>query len=245
MSDSLTAVPRAFWMESISIPALELGAAAGFSSCVLDMKHGVGMTADGADTLVALGRALGLRMFVRVAAATRAQIQHALDSGADGVILPQIETLEQASHAASLAKYPPRGKRGVGYGRTMFHKTDADFPERENDRTVCYVMIETPGALEQAEQIAALACVDGLFIGPADLSMTRGRGWPRATQQDIEDHRRIAAAARSQGKDWAMPATNRTTARFARENGAALIVVSDDLSALRVGFEHSLDQTAP
>ena len=65
----------------------------------------------------------------------------------------------------------------------------------ENRRTLCYAMIETPGALADVEAIARLDTVDGLFVGPADLSMTRGRGPFKATAKDLADFARVAAVA--------------------------------------------------
>lgn len=232
---------HAFWLETPSVPALEVARAIGLDTAIIDMEHGHGMTPDGLDHLIALGTAMGMTMLVRVSESSRVPIQHALDAGAAGVVLPQMMSAAQAAQVAAHAKYPPLGDRGLGYGRTMYHGTDHGFAEAENRRTKCFVMIETPGALEDADRIAALSCVDGLFIGPADLSMTRGRGLPRHTHADFEDYERIAASARVAGKEWAMPATCVDVARFAREKGAAFLVVADDLSALRAGFKASLE----
>ena len=152
----------------------------GYDIVVLDMEHGV-IAPDAADLLVAHGRRLGLRVYSRVAAPERVPVQKALDSGADGVILPQIAGASHARSAAAFAKYPPLGSRGIGFSRTMdYGVVEAGFTDGENGRTRCFVMIETPGALADCQEIAALATVDGLFVGPGDLSLTRGRGLYRA-----------------------------------------------------------------
>jgi 4-hydroxy-2-oxoheptanedioate aldolase len=236
---------HAFWLETPSVPALEIARAIGLDTAIIDMEHGHGMTPDGLDHLIALGTALGVTMLVRVSESSRVPIQHALDAGAAGVILPQVTSAAHAAQVVAYAKYPPLGTRGLGYGRTMYHGTDDGFAEAENLRTRCFVMIETPGALEDADRIAALPCVDGLFIGPADLSMTRGRGLPGQTDADFADFERIAASARAAEKSWAMPATNAEVATFARKQGAAFLVVADDLSALRAGFWASLEAIGP
>lgn len=226
----------AFWLESASVSALELGKAAGFPAAIIDMEHGAGMDPGRVDQLIAFCRAIGLDMWVRVSAPERVPVQHALDSGAIGVILPQVASAQHAALASAHAKYPPLGDRGIGYGRTMYGGVDQGFADSQNRRTKCLVMIETPGALSEVEAIAALDCVDGLFIGPADLSLTRGRGMVAHSEDDLADYRRVAHAARQAGKQWAMPATARRIADFARGEGASLIVVADDLTAMKNGF---------
>src|SRR5260370_16322744 len=107
----------------------------------------------------------------------------------------------------------------------------ADFFQAENRRTVCLAMIETPGALADVGAIAGLNTVDGLFIGPSDLSMTRGRGPFRATEKDFADFARIPAPAIKSNKIWAIPAPGRAVFDFSRRHHAAFVTVCDDLSA--------------
>jgi 2-dehydro-3-deoxyglucarate aldolase/4-hydroxy-2-oxoheptanedioate aldolase len=171
-------------------------------------------------------------------------IQHALDCGADGVILPQIEGLEHARAVTAFAKYPPLGTRGVGWSRTMgYGATPPDFFAAENKRTICWPMVETPGALDEVEAIAALDCVDGLFVGPSDLSMTSGRGPYKESAADFADMTRIAKAARKAGKGWALPAPSAKAFAFAVKHGACFVTVSDDLTAMRAGLAQGLRVT--
>lgn len=234
---------RAFWLETASQAACEIAALVGYDILVLDLEHGV-LPLDAADRLIPYCRHLGLAVYSRVAAGERVAIQHALDSGADGVIIPQIHDARHAAEATAYAKYPPLGARGVGFSRTMeYGATTEQYIERENRERICYAMIETPGALSEVEEIARLRTVDGLFIGPSDLSMTRGRGPYRATAADDADVRRVAAAAAKARKPWAMPAVGKERYAFAASEGAAFVTVSDDLSALRAGFEQGLAET--
>ncbi len=231
----------AFWLETESQAACELGALVGYDAVILDMEHGT-LDAIAADRLIPYAASLGLTVYSRVARAERVEIQHALDSGADGVILPQIRNAQHAAEACSYAKYPPLGTRGVGYSRTMkYAGTDDAFFAAENRRVACHPMIETPTALVEVRAIAALPTVDGLFIGPSDLSMTRGRGVFKATGDDRADVRTIAAAATSAKKIWAMPAPGGAMFSLARELGADYVTVSDDLTALRAGLEAGFD----
>src|SRR5262245_22693706 len=188
------------WIVSPSHWACEMAAAIGYSAILLDLEHGT-INLESADRLIALGRALGLRVYVRVASPDRVPIQQILDAGAHGIILPQVRDLEHARAGSAFAKYPPLGLRGMGTPRSLdYGDTPDGFVAGENGRTLCLVMIETPGALRDVDKIAALPTVDGLLMGPYDLSLTRGRGQYRRTREDLKDSDRIAAAARKAGK---------------------------------------------
>jgi 2-dehydro-3-deoxyglucarate aldolase/4-hydroxy-2-oxoheptanedioate aldolase len=230
----------AFWLETASEVACEIAAIVGYHCVILDMEHGV-IPVDAADRLIAHARRLGLSVYSRVEASERVPIQRALDSGADGVILPQIASLPHAREVTAYAKFPLLGSRGIGFSRTMaYAAAPSDFVAQQNRSTRCYAMIETPGALADAEAIAALPAVDGLFLGPSDLSLTLGRGLHKPSIENEESARHVARAARAAGKTWAMPAPTRDSFRFAWEEGAAYVTVSDDLSALRAGLEQGL-----
>ena len=110
-----------FWLMTESQAACEIAALAGFELVILDMEHG-GLGAEAADALIPFCKRLGLAVYSRVAAAERVSIQKALDSGADGVILPQIRDLEHARAATAFAKYPPLGTRGLGHRRCVGHR---------------------------------------------------------------------------------------------------------------------------
>jgi 2-dehydro-3-deoxyglucarate aldolase/4-hydroxy-2-oxoheptanedioate aldolase len=230
----------AFWLQRASLPTCEIAAFVGMDAVILDLEHGV-FDAGAADEIIAAAKRLGLTVYSRVAQSERMQIQAALDSGSDGVILPQLRDLVHARQATGYAKYPPLGTRGIGFSRThQYGGTPADFTDRENRRTLCFAMIETPGALADAEAIAALRTVDGLFVGPADLSMTRGRGPVQGNAADLADWLRAAKAAAAKRKPWATVAHDPAALAFTRQHGAAFVTVTDDLSALRQGFLSAL-----
>lgn len=234
--------PRiAFWLERANLAACEIAALVGYELVVIDMEHGA-IGTEALDHIVAHCRASRLTCFVRVAAPDRLLIQQALDFGADGVILPQIIDVVHAAEVAAYAKYPPQGSRGVGYSRIMRYGGIEDgFFEAENQRTICHMMIETPGALRDVKAIADLDTVDGLFIGPSDLSMTRGRGPFRLSAADADDFRSVAEAARGAGKELGLPTPSRAGYDLAVEVKARYVTVSDDLSALKAGFVQALD----
>jgi 2-dehydro-3-deoxyglucarate aldolase/4-hydroxy-2-oxoheptanedioate aldolase len=226
----------AFWLESDNHKACEIAQLAGYQIVIFDMEHGT-LDEPMLDRLIPFCNGLGLETYVRVSESTQPRIQMALDIGAAGVILPQIRDYEHARFAASFAKYPPRGTRGLGYSRTQRYEAATDaFVSAENARRQCYVMIETAEAFAQAAQIAQLDCVDGLFIGPADLSLARVRGVFAARPEDIADMKDIASAAKAAGKPWAVAAGNAVYRKAALALGPSFATSADDLSALSVGF---------
>jgi 2-dehydro-3-deoxyglucarate aldolase/4-hydroxy-2-oxoheptanedioate aldolase len=234
----------AFWLERSNVAACEIAKLVGYRIVVIDMEHGA-IGEEACDVIVAHCRAIGLTSYVRVASAERLRIQQALDFGADGVMLPQLADLAHAREACGYAKYPPLGSRGIGYSRTMsygaYDNVDDEFFAAENRRTVCHAMIETPGALADVEAIAALDTVDGLFIGPSDLSMTRGRGSFKFSDGDAVDFRTVAAACRAHGKALGLPAPSPKAFALAVAEGASYVTVSDDITALRLGFAQGLE----
>ena len=233
----------AFWLERPSLAALEIAAALGYRAVIIDMEPGI-IPPEDCDMLVAQGRNLRLLVIVRVAASERILIQQALDFGADGVMLPMVRDADHAAEVSAYAKYAPLGCRGVGSGRAFgygaYQSVNPDFHRQANERTRCHIMIETAPALEQADAIAALPAVNGLFIGPSDLSLARGRGAFRFTGQDEEDFRRVARACRAHGKTLGLPAPNPKAVLLARTEGASYVTLSDDLSALRSGLAQGL-----
>lgn len=237
MTTNETAMPAVgFWLESDNQKACEIARLAGFDLVLFDMEHGT-LDLPALDRLLPFCQSIGLTATVRVAEPTRLPIQQALDLGADAIVLPQLRDLAHAEEAAGYAKFAPLGTRGVGYSRTQrYQGADDSFFRAENEQRHCYAMIETTGALADAPHIAALPCVDGLFMGPADLSMARGRGAFGASDADLADLRHIATAAQRHGKRWAVPATSQRMREAALALSPTFVTLADDLSALCIGF---------
>lgn len=236
----MTTPAPAFWLARPQLPALEIGHLLGYSTVLLDMEHGA-LTSEACDAHVSLAKALGMESIIRVADAQRILVQQALDYGADAVMLPMIQNVAHADHVAGYAKYPPMGTRGVGSGRSFgygsYTSLDDNFHTRANATSRCYIMIETEAALTDVHKIAALPHVDGLFIGPSDLSLARGRGAFRFTMADETDFTRVADACHHFGKKLGLPAPTPKAMALAKQLKADFLTISDDLTALRVGMD--------
>jgi 4-hydroxy-2-oxoheptanedioate aldolase len=159
-----------------SIPSpltAELAAASGYDYVCVDLQHG------GADEerMVAMFTAIEARGAVplaRVLYNEPWQINRVLDLGAAGVIVPLVGSAADAKRAVSGCRYPPRGVRSYGPLRAALTIGSAD-PERLAAGALCFVMVETRQGLENVEEIAATRGLDGIYIGPSDLSLGLGR----------------------------------------------------------------------
>lgn len=219
------------WLSSANTPAVELAKLLGYDGITLDLEHGV-FNRESADRLILLARQSGLKAFARVAAPTRIDIQHVLDSGADGVIIPHVDNLEHARELASYAKYPPAGDRSVGGGRTWkYGAPPKGWTGIENRRVRCYPMVETKGALADVEAILKLPTVDGVFLGPFDLNMARGRKGTFG-KDDAADRKTVADAAVAAGKDWGMNVYSADDMKASRQLGLTFAALTDDITAM-------------
>ena len=112
---------------------------------------------------------------IRVPSHDAVSIKKALDIGAAGIIVPQISTAEQAHAAVRAAKYPPHGNRGVGLARAHeYGMSFSSYLETADQQTCVIIQAETREAIDNIEDIAAIADVDAIFIGPYDLSANLG-----------------------------------------------------------------------
>ena len=174
----MTALPSGLglWLSSPNLMLLEVAATQGVDSVVIDIEHGTFDLA-ALDTVLLLANALRLPILAKAAAPERAAIQQPLDFGAAGVVIPHIGGIAHAAAVTAFAKFPPAGSRSFAGGRTVRYDVPTDdFFAGEDARTLCLPMIETAAALDDVEAIARLDTVDGLFVGPSDLSLRRGRG---------------------------------------------------------------------
>lgn len=234
----------AFWMSTPNLDLLEMAANAGFRRVVLDIEHN-GFDADRREALVVSAKALGLAVCAKIEAPEPAWVQRAVDLGVDAVILPHVSTFAEAEAALSACKYPPLGTRSYAAGRSAgFRAPDADYFARQNRDVLCLPMIETAAAFDDVAALLASPLVDGIFVGPFDLALTRGRATYAFSEADRADIAHLAAAARAAGKPWWMPTWRPEEQRFAREEGAAIRVVAAEHQLLQAGLEKAVSELA-
>jgi 4-hydroxy-2-oxoheptanedioate aldolase len=163
----------------VKMPAaalLETAAHCGFDFAVIDTEHGPAEV-EAIEHHLRAADGAGLPVLVRVATGARGEILHALDAGAAGIVVPQVDDAEQAEHAIRAAHYPPRGTRGLATStRAGCHGSIgvAEHVANAAAGTVVIVQVEHAAALPHAASIAAQPGLDAVFVGPADLSMSLG-----------------------------------------------------------------------
>lgn len=150
----------------------ELLARSGAAFVVLDAQHGLYDAGSLTATLLQWG-SLATPAFVRVADQSPAGIGRVLDLGASGVIVPLVDTVEQAAAVAASCRYPPLGSRSWGPMTGLVGRTAPD-PGQANAGVMCAVMVETAGGIDAVQAIAATPGVDMVFVGPFDLSLALG-----------------------------------------------------------------------
>lgn len=233
----------AVWLSTPSTAAAEIARQLGYGAAVLDIEHG-SFDLDDLNRYVPLLRALGFEVLAKVLAPERGPIQQALDFGADAVVIPHVLGLEHAREVSAFAKFPPLGDRSYAGGRTSrYGGFNDDWVTEQDSSTRCYPMIEDDGAIEEVEEILALPTVDGVFIGPSDLSLRRSRGAYARTAGDFADLELVAKAAAAANKAWILPAWSREEKQFAVEHSATHIVLTMQHSALLEGLRSSLEET--
>ena len=161
---------------TLSAAAVEIMAWRGYEMLCIDGEH-ASLGPGEIETMIRAGDACGIPCMVRVAAPVPA-IAQALDAGAAGVLVPRVETEEQARECAALVRYPPIGIRGLGPGRaSRFGAELARLAREANAADALAVQIETLPGVRAADAIAAVDGVDIVFVGPGDLAASLGCEW--------------------------------------------------------------------
>jgi len=163
------------WAQLCSPIATEILARSGFDWILIDMEHAPGDPLTLVSQFQAMNGSTAVPI-VRVPWNDMVWIKRILDAGAYGLMIPYVNTRDEAVQAVRACKYPPVGNRGIagspraaGYGRDI-----ASYLKRANDEIFVMLQVETPQAIENMEDIAKVPGVDALFIGPMDLSTSMG-----------------------------------------------------------------------
>lgn len=213
--------------------------AGGYHGFWLDQEHG-GVTTEQIINCSMAARANGLDSFVRVAPEGYWVVGHSLESGAGGVMAAQIASADHAGEFVRWTKFAPRGLRGFntsGRDALYTHKPPARFAEDANRDSFVAIQIETLGALNDADAIAAVDGVDMLFVGPADLSQSLGCVGQYEHEKVWEAIDRVAAACRKHGKHWGTLPASPQFADKSVERGCRMLTLGNDVLSMRRGIE--------
>jgi len=217
------------WLTLGSPAIVEIMAQQPWDSLTIDMQHGLGDF----ETVVNMLRAMStsaVTPIVRVPWLEPGILQRVLDAGAYGVICPMINSVEECARFVSVCRYAPVGTRSFGPTRAPLYAGTADYYKHANDTVLTIAMIETVAALEAIEAIAAVSGLDGIYIGPSDLTLSLGfdpvHDQRHPTVLDAID--RIHTAAKNAGKFTVMHCSSAEHANFMSARNFSAYTVSSD-----------------
>ena len=168
-----------------------------------------------------------------------------LEEGATGLMIPHVSTAEKARQLVDDIKFPPLGNRGLdaaGLDSDYLLADASDHVDHTLKETFLVVQIETPEAVDNVEQIAAVEGVDGLFIGPGDLGLRINRSDVNYSLEEAID--RVAQVAATSGKAWGLPAASVEQVEARRQQGAQLLPYGGDFGACMTMLKEHGEQLA-
>ena len=207
------------WTVTADVIAVGAVAAAGVDYVVIDLQHGAATEHDLPALTTAIWQARATPA-ARVRHAHPADIGRALDLGCAGVIVPNVESAGQASTAVGACHYPPAGYRSAGGALTS------------PGGPFCLIMVESAAALADLDKTLAVPGVDGIYVGPGDLSYSLGCSPAPDDPVQRAALEQIWAACQAAGKPVGVHSTDGATARLYRENGCRLVNVASDMVAI-------------
>lgn len=226
------------WICSGSPVAAEIMAGAGLDWLLIDMEH----APNGLESVLAQLHAVSgypSTPVVRVPIGDTVVIKQVLDLGAQNILVPMVSTAEQARDIAAMALYPPAGRRGVGSAlarSARWNRVPGYLPDGA-DHVSVFVQVETPEGVENAEAIAAVEGIDGIFVGPSDLAASMGLIGQQTHPDVVAAVKRAFAAAAAASKPAGVNAFDPQAARDYAVSGASWILVGADVALLARGSE--------
>ncbi len=231
------------WLGMCNSTAAEICAFAGYDWCLIDCEHAPNTIETTYSQLQALA-AYPIAPVVRPAWNDPVEIKRLLDIGVRNLLVPMVQSAQEARAAVAAVRYPPQGIRGVGTGlaRAAGWGATTDYLARANDEICVLCQVETVEALAQLDDILTVEGVDGVFIGPADLAATMGhRGNPGhpEVQAVIED---AMLRIQKTGKAAGILQADVASAKRYLELGAQFVAVGVDVVLLRRAATELLQQ---
>ncbi|TPI31003.1 HpcH/HpaI aldolase/citrate lyase family protein [Mesorhizobium sp. B3-2-1] len=215
--------------------AVELLALSGLDFLCIDWEHAQ-ISRDMVESMVRAADVHRVPAMVRVPGHAPEAIQAALDSGAQGVLVPRVSTPAQAAMAVKAARYPPRGERGVGPGRAAgYGYRIPEYLAGANDRTVVALQVETSEGLANIEAIANVDGVDMIFVGPGDLSVSIDAIGPKGADKLTDAIRRIIGVTIAHDKTSGIFCASPQTVGQWAAVGASFFVLASDTMFLGAG----------
>jgi 4-hydroxy-2-oxoheptanedioate aldolase len=236
------------WLSFGSLYATRILARGGWDWLTLDLEHSAIDWAQATAIFAAVADA-GCVPLARIPEGSHHYIKRVLDAGAMGIVVPMVDTVEQAETAISAAKYPPVGNRSAGGGMHSmnFAATTDEYFERANDEILVVLQTESPRGVENAEEIYRLPGCDAVFIGPVDLRFQMRS--PDGMFPTAEEHesmvQRVIEIGGAVGTPTGIHVLEAATARARADQGMQFIAVGSDLRFLTQMSQEVLRELHP
>lgn len=233
-----------FWSVTGHPAVLDAAASVGPDFICVDTQHGAPLDSLDISTFTVLA-SYGIPSLVRVEGLDEALIGRALDLGADGVIIPMVGSADNASRAVAACRHAPLGTRSYGVQTRRVHAIGDAEP-------VCWIQVETAGAMGQLDEIASVDGVDGMYVGPADLGLALV-GKPAGDVESVFDGThphaeemkgafdRVVAACSTAGIAAGLHCGSGEAAVIAAQHGFTVSAVAADTGLIGAGLAHELD----
>ncbi|MEI2269127.1 aldolase/citrate lyase family protein [Microbacterium sp. No. 7] len=226
------------WVCSGSPLVAEICAGAGLDWLLIDMEH----SPNGLESVLAQLQAVAaapVTAVVRVPIGDVVTIKQVLDLGAQNILVPMVDTAAQAAELVAAVRYPPHGRRGVGsalarsgrWNRVEDYLADAD------RHVSLFVQVETIEGVRNADEIAAVDGIDGVFVGPSDLAASMGLLGAQTHPDVVAAVLDAFAAVRASGKPVGVNAFDPDAAQRYLDEGASFVLVGADVALLARGSE--------
>jgi 2-keto-3-deoxy-L-rhamnonate aldolase RhmA len=218
-------------------------AGVGFDFLIIDMEHG-SLDVSRAREMILVARACGVAPIVRVSEAQYSLVTRALDAGAEGILMPRVETRKQCQDLVRFARYAPQGERGVTtFGGHNDYSPVADVPGflAERSRNILLIVqIETRAGLDNRNEILSEPGIDGCLVGTGDLSLSLGHAGQVSHPDVIDAAEEVFATCREKNLIWTIPIRHPDeTARW-QAAGMNMLTLTTDGGLLTAGARQFL-----
>ncbi len=229
------------WLSTADTYVAESMAHVGLDAMVLDMQHGMAIGPDRAATWLQAVATTETTPLVRVPWNEPVFMQWVLDAGAYGVIVPLVNTREEAAKAGGACRYPPLGYRSIGPNRARL-AGGSDYAQQANQELICLVMVEDIRTIERLEELTQAPGIDGFYIGPADLALSMGVA-PGTYRQDKRHDlacQRVVEVAKAHGLVAGVHCQGPDEALMRFAQGFLFCPIVNDVGAMTAGATAAL-----
>jgi 2-keto-3-deoxy-L-rhamnonate aldolase RhmA len=233
------------WVKMPALETVEMLAAAGFDFVVIDGEHSP-LTLESVYRATALSQALGMHVFVRTADRGGSHVQRLLDSGVDGLLVPQVSGVEEARRVIGDMTFAPEGRRGLGTtSRAGLWGTipTKEYLRRGGEEIVRAIQLEDAAVLDHLDEIMEISGLDAVFLGTGDLGLSTGLPADDPVFQGYID--RFLAAAKAHDLPRGTAVGSGPAAREAAARGFTFVMISNDAKMFADGAKAALTGAVP